>query len=115
MKIWAATIYRIDVYDNNYPGQTKYVSVNAKNETWRYHTANNPAETARDYVGTAATHTLGLKRLSDRSRSRFECPFCDEDEEEESDDDEAFYDNGLPRKLYAERGISDRKQAADRT
>jgi hypothetical protein len=89
--------YRIHVYDNNYPGQTKYVTIDAKKETWRYHTANNPAETARDYVGNAATHTLGLKRLSDRSRQRFECPFCDEDEEAETDDDEAFYDNGLPR------------------
>jgi len=51
--------YRIHVYDNNYPGQTKYVTVNVKNETWRYHTANNPAETARDYVGSAASNTLG--------------------------------------------------------
>ncbi|HEX8637685.1 MAG TPA: hypothetical protein VF692_06470 [Pyrinomonadaceae bacterium] len=90
-------IYRIHVYDNNYPGQTKYVVVDATKETWRYHTANNPAETARDYVGTAATNTLGLKRLSDRARARYECPFCDEDEEEEGDDDEAFYDNDLPR------------------
>jgi hypothetical protein len=92
-----ADVYRIHVYDNNYPGQTKYVVVNAKTETWRYHTANNPAETARDYVGSAATNTLGLKRLSDRARARYECPFCDQDEEEEGDDDEAFYDNGLPR------------------
>ncbi len=89
--------YRIHVYDNNYPGQTKYVTINAKTETWRYHTANNPAETARDYVGNAKTNTLGLKRLSDRSRKRFECPFCDEDEVGETDDDEAFYNNGLPR------------------
>jgi hypothetical protein len=92
-----ADVYRIHVYDNNYPGQTKYVVVNAKTETWRYHTANNPAETARDYVGSAATNTLGLKRLSDRARARYECPFCDEDEAEEGDDEEAFYDNGLPR------------------
>ncbi|HEX8189411.1 MAG TPA: hypothetical protein VF586_13730 [Pyrinomonadaceae bacterium] len=82
-------VYRIHVYDNNYPGQTKYVVVDAGKETWRYHTANNPAETARDYFGTAATRTLGLKRLSDRSRRRFECPFCDEDEEQETDDEEA--------------------------
>lgn len=82
-------VYRIHVYDNNYPGQTKYVVVDANKETWRYHTANNPAETARDYFGNAATRTLGLKRLSDRSRRRFECPFCDEDEEQESDDEEA--------------------------
>ncbi len=81
--------FRIHVYDNNYPGQTKYVTVNAGKETWRYHTANNPAETARDYYGDATTHTLALKRLSDRSRKRFECPFCDEDEEGEDDDEEA--------------------------
>src|SRR5215218_5982067 len=82
-------LYRIHVYDNNYPGQVKYVVVDAAKETWRYHTANNPAETARDYFGTASTRTLGLKRLSDRSRRRFECPFCDEDEEQETDDEEA--------------------------
>jgi hypothetical protein len=82
-------VYRIHVYDNNYPGQTKYVVIDAAKETWRYHTANNPAETARDYFGTATTRTLGLKRLSDRSRRRFECPFCDEDEEQETDDEEA--------------------------
>ena len=95
-------IYRIDVYDNNYPGQTKYVTVNTKAETWRYHTANNPAETARDYVGGAATHTLGLKRLSDRSRPRYECPFCDEDEDKPSDDEDAVYNGGsLPSFMNA--------------
>lgn len=82
-------VYRVHVYDNNYPGQVKYVVIDAEKETWRYHTANNPAETARDYYGSAATRTLGLKRLSDRSRKRFECPFCDEDEEQEDDDEEA--------------------------
>jgi hypothetical protein len=82
-------VYRIHVYDNNYPGQVKYVVVDAAKETWRYHTANNPAETARDYFGNGSTRTLGLKRLSDRSRRRFECPFCDEDEEQETDDEEA--------------------------
>lgn len=82
-------VYRLHVYDNNYPGQTKYVVVDGNKETWRYHTANNPAETARDYYGSAATNTLALKRLSDRSRRRFECPFCDEDEEQETDGEEA--------------------------
>lgn len=82
-------IFRIHVYDNNFPGQTKYVTINTNNESWRYHTANNPAETSRDYFGNAATQTLALKRLSDRARARYECPFCDEDEELETDDDEA--------------------------
>ncbi len=107
-----ADVYRIHVYDNNYPGQTKYVVVNAKTETWRYHTANNPAETARDYVGGAATKTLGLKRLSDRARSRYECPFCDEDEAEETDDDEAFYDNGLPKNFMLNASFAARNAAS---
>ena len=107
-------IERIHVYDNNYPGQTKYVIVDTKKETWRYHTANNPAETARDYVGTATSHTLGLKRLSDRSRQRFECPFCDEDEEEESDDDEAFYDNGFPRNFMMNAAFVKKEKHAKR-
>ncbi len=103
--------YRIDVYDNNYPGQTKYVMIDAKKQTWRYHTANNPAETARDYIGTATTHTLGLKRLSDRTRSRYECPFCDEDEGEDSDD-EAFYDNDLPKNFMLNAAYVRREKRA---
>lgn len=112
-------IYRIHVYDNNYPGQTKYVIVNANNETWRYHTANNPSETARDYTGSAATNTLGLKRLSDRSRRRFECPFCDEDEELESDDDEAinfgFADAYLKRAAFALKNANKNQRQAGET
>lgn len=89
-------IYRIHVYDNNYPGQTKYVTVNTKAETWRYHTANNPTETARDYIGTATTNTLGLKRLSDRSRARYECPFCDIDEAGADDNKDAVNETKSP-------------------
>ncbi|MEQ1606876.1 MAG: hypothetical protein ABL999_18590 [Pyrinomonadaceae bacterium] len=93
-------IYRIHVYDNNYPGETKYVTINTKTETWRYHTANNPAETARDYVGNAASNTLALKRLSDRAKARYECPFCDEDEGDT--DGEARYNaGGLPTFMNA--------------
>ena len=89
-------IYRIHVYDNNYPGETKYVTINTKTEVWRYHTANNPVETARDYIGGATTQTLGLKRLSDRSRSRYECPFCDEDEDKPSNKEDAVNDGQKP-------------------
>lgn len=106
-------VYRIHVYDNNYPGQTKYVTINAKTQTWRYHTANNPAETARDYVGSAATRTLGLKRLSDRSRARYECPFCDEDEEEETDDDEAFMNGNLPGSFMMKASFAPKKMQSE--
>lgn len=72
--------YRILVYDNNFPGQTRFVEVNDKDETWRYHTASNPNETEDDYDGNANTHTFGLSRLSDRERAVYRCPFCEEEE-----------------------------------
>ncbi|MDT5122851.1 MAG: hypothetical protein QOC96_2333 [Acidobacteriota bacterium] len=71
--------YRILVYDNNYVGQTRWVEINKNEETWRYHTASNPNETESDYVGDTSTHTLGLKRMSDRERTVYECPFCEEE------------------------------------
>lgn len=92
-------IFRIHVYDNNFPGQTKYVTINTNTETWRYHTANNPAETARDYVGNATTNTLALKRLSDRARARYECTFCDQDDPE--DGYEAFNAGAVPTFMNA--------------
>ncbi|HQZ96878.1 MAG TPA: hypothetical protein PLP21_11215 [Pyrinomonadaceae bacterium] len=103
-------IYRIHVYDNNYPGQTKYVTINTKTETWRYHTANNPAETARDYVGNAASNTLALKRLSDRAKARYECPFCDEDEGD-TDGEASVFSSRVPTFMNASFVPGARKQA----
>jgi hypothetical protein len=71
--------YRILVYDNNKVGQTRFVEINKNDETWRYHTASNPNDAESDYVGDASTHTLGLKRMSDRERSVYGCPFCEEE------------------------------------
>lgn len=103
-------IFRIHVYDNNFPGQTKYVTINENNETWRYHTANNPAETSRDYVGSATTNTLALKRLSDRARARYECTFCDEDEAE--DGYEAFNSASVPTFMNALFVAAERRRQA---
>lgn len=76
--------YLIHVYDNNFPGQTKYVTVDTKTESWRYRTASDPNDTARDYVGNKQTQTMSLKKLSDRNRRKFSCPFSEETEEEEA-------------------------------
>jgi hypothetical protein len=70
--------YRIHVYDNNFPGQTKYVTVYGNDETWRYRTASDPSKTASDYVGNRQTQTLSLKRMSDRNRRIYQCPFCED-------------------------------------
>ncbi len=71
-------VYRIHVYDNNFPGQTKYVTVDGNAQTWRYRTASDPNDVARDYVGSLKTETLSLKKMSDRNLARYECPFCEE-------------------------------------
>lgn len=76
-------VYRIHVYDNNFPGETKYVTVDSKTESWRYRTASDPSKTANDYFGSRSTETMSLKKISDRNRKMFECPFGQDDEEEE--------------------------------
>ena len=73
-------IFRIHVYDNNFPGETKFVTVDSKTETWRYRTASDPSKTANDYVGSKKTETLSLKKMSDRNRKKYECPFGQDSE-----------------------------------
>jgi hypothetical protein len=89
-------VYRVHVYDNNFPGETKYLTVDSKTETWRYRTASDPSKTASDYVGSKTTETLSLKKLSDRNRKRFECPFAEDSEGGESNESSA--DN--PEEIY---------------
>lgn len=68
-------IYRIHVYDNVYPNQTKYVTVDSNTDTWRYHTASDPEKTGNDYIGSKSTETLSLKKMSDRNRKKYDSPF----------------------------------------
>lgn len=74
--------YHILVYDSNYPGVSKYVELNAKEETWRYHTAANPTQTANDYVGDASTKSLTVQNLNARELDVYGCPFCPDSTEE---------------------------------
>jgi hypothetical protein len=69
--------YRIHIYDSNFPKDpNRYVELNAKDETWRYHTASNPSQTANDYVGDANTHSLSLQDVASRELEIYGCPFC---------------------------------------
>jgi hypothetical protein len=69
-------LYHIHVYDSNYEGRSKYVELDAKEESWRYHTAANPSQTASDYVGDASTHSMTLQNLEARELEVYGCPFC---------------------------------------
>jgi hypothetical protein len=73
--------YRILVYDNNYPGETKFITLNKKEDTWRYRTSTKPGEQEDDYEGDASSHTLELTSNSLRDPAEpFQCPFGDESE-----------------------------------
>ncbi len=72
----AGTFYRIHVYDNNYPGETRYVNVEkGGKQTWKYVTSTNPSEPAGEYVGNIDTKTLELTATSLRDGRCFDSPF----------------------------------------
>jgi hypothetical protein len=58
--------YRIMVYDNNYPGEERAVSVDANANTWSYESAVNPKAKSDLYTGDAKTRTLELTPTSSR-------------------------------------------------
>ena len=75
----AGANYRIHVYDNNYPGETRYVVVEkAGKQTWKYVTSTNPNEPAAEYAGNIDTKTLELTSTAVRDRGCFSAPFADD-------------------------------------
>jgi len=73
-------VYRVLLYDNNYPGQTHYLEINKTEETWKYRTATKPGEPVDEYLGNAETQSLKLVANSLRDEAPFACPFAAEAE-----------------------------------
>ncbi len=69
-------LYHILVYDSNFPGVSKYVELDTKEESWRYHTAANPSQTASDYIGNTSTNSITVQNLAARELEGYGCPFC---------------------------------------
>src|SRR5258706_5916485 len=69
-------VYRVHLYDNNYPGQTKFLTIHKKEDTWSYRTTTKPGEAEENYEGDANTHTLVITPESLRDATPFSCPFC---------------------------------------
>ncbi len=63
------------VYDNNYPGVERAITVDRSANTWRYNASTNPNEPSSEYAGDASTLTLGVTATSMRLQP-FVCPFC---------------------------------------
>jgi len=58
--------YWLYVYDNNYPGQARYIVFDTNADTWYY---------TSTYHGTASTQNLDLTRISYRNLEPFTPPF----------------------------------------
>ena len=69
-------LYAILVYDNNYPGETRELFVDSRDNTWLYEASINPQVESELYTGNADTQTLDLTPTSARLGTQ-ECPFCD--------------------------------------
>jgi hypothetical protein len=67
-------MYRIYVYDNNYPGAEKYIDIDITADRWVYAgAALNPREDPAPWEGSSGT--MDLTPLSVRYQP-LECPFC---------------------------------------
>lgn len=67
-------VYRVHVYDNNYPGTAKYVDVDAAKDRWVYAgAALNPKEDPAPWEGGQGS--MDITSLSTRYEP-LQCPFC---------------------------------------
>ena len=64
------------VYDNNYPGVTRAITVDLNADTWQYEASTNPSVQADLYEGDATTKTLDLTPSTPRLQMQA-CSFCE--------------------------------------
>ena len=69
-------LYAILVYDNNYPGETRELLVDTRDNSWVYEASINPDVEPDLYSGNADTMTLDLTPTSARLSQQV-CPFCE--------------------------------------
>jgi hypothetical protein len=68
-------LYAVLVYDNNYPGQTRELYIDSRDNSWTYEAAINPQVESEVYSGNADTGTLDLTPTSSRLGQQ-QCSFC---------------------------------------
>ncbi len=69
-------IFWIMVYDNNYPGEERHVTVDTNMHTWEYEAAINPSVEPSTYRGGADNPIEFLPDLLRVSDSAYPCDFC---------------------------------------
>jgi len=67
--------YKIHVYDNNFPGETRFLTINKSgNQQWTYNGSENP-KGKPDYIGDKTTQTLDITATSWREGKCFNASF----------------------------------------
>ncbi len=70
-------IFWLYFYDNNWPGQPRYMIFNTVRETWVYEFASlNPSQPSDPWSGDARTDSLVLRPTNAHLSSGWACPFC---------------------------------------
>jgi len=69
-------LYAILAYDNNYPGETRELFIDSRDDSWTYETSINPAVETDVWSGNADSQTLDLTPTSARLDTQA-CPFCE--------------------------------------
>ena len=69
--------FAVLVYDNNYPEQTRSLTIDANANTWSYEASINPQVVSELYEGDANTKSLALTPTSIRLNTQ-NCPFCEQ-------------------------------------
>ena len=67
--------YWIMVYDNNYPNEERYITVNTNRNTWTYDSATMAGLTKDVYDGSGRTNPFQIAPVDSRLGT-FECDFC---------------------------------------
>lgn len=67
--------FAVQVYDNNYPGETRLLSFDTNKNTWSYNAAINPSVPPELYEGDSSTQSIGLYPTTPGLGVQ-PCPFC---------------------------------------
>ncbi|HMA34121.1 MAG TPA: tetratricopeptide repeat protein [Chloroflexia bacterium] len=67
--------FAVRVYDNNFPGDERFLLIDRPANTWSYLASTNPNEPESEYRGDATTGTLDITPTTPRLQPQV-CPFC---------------------------------------
>jgi hypothetical protein len=68
-------VFKVLIYDNNFPKVTRAITIDRNQNTWSYDAATNPQNPSELYQGDATTKTLDLEPTSPGVGPQ-PCPFC---------------------------------------